>query len=83
MRAEHHITHLLITGLATDYCVRASTLSALSCPQWRGTVLVVRDAVRGVDPVQSEKVLLELEEAGAKVVEMEGEEVRAFLRGSR
>lgn len=42
----HAVTHLLIGGLATDYCVKASALDARK----RGLrVTLLEDAVRGVD----------------------------------
>lgn len=61
------VTHLVIAGLATDYCVRETTLDALA----RGyptTVLV--DGVRAVDREagDGERALAELREAGATLV---------------
>ena len=60
------VEHLVIGGLATDYCVRASALDALR-HGYRVTVL--REAVRGVDltPGDSERALEELRAAGAAV----------------
>ena len=46
-------------------------------PAWK--VFVVREAVRGVDAVASERVLEELEAAGAKVVSIGGEELAPRL----
>jgi nicotinamidase/pyrazinamidase len=60
----------VVGGLATDYCVRASVLGALE----RGfEVLVLKDAVRGVDvqPGDSEKALQEMQSKGAKLVSLE------------
>lgn len=81
--ADHTITHLYVVGLATDFCVRASVLAALEaaaqCDQpW--TVTVVSEGCRAVDASKSRKVLEELEAAGAKVVSIEGEEVRSLRR---
>lgn len=67
---ERGIRQLVVGGLATDYCVRASVLGALE----RGfEVLVLRDAVRGVDvqPGDSEKALNEMQNRGAKLVTLE------------
>lgn len=64
---EKGIDTLYITGLATDYCVRATTLDALK----RGfKVKVVLDAIRGVDvnPGDSRRALEEMKAAGAELV---------------
>lgn len=64
------IKRLVVGGLATDYCVRASVLDGLE----RGIdVLVLRDAVRGVDvqPGDGEKALAEMQSKGAKLVTLE------------
>jgi nicotinamidase/pyrazinamidase len=64
------VRRLVVGGLATDYCVRASVLGALE----RGfEVLVLKDAVRGVDvqPGDSEKALQEMQSKGAKLVSLE------------
>ncbi|GAA6023323.1 hypothetical protein JCM10207_006234 [Rhodosporidiobolus poonsookiae] len=80
-RADAQIDTLVVCGLATDFCVRASVLDALALSQKKGwDILVVREGVRGVDPDQEEHVLRELEEAGARVVSVEGEELKRFLR---
>lgn len=70
---------MYVLGLATDFCVRASVLAALSptSPPWK--VFVVREAVRGVDPVASERVLKELTAAGACVISMGGKELASRL----
>ncbi len=59
------IDHLYITGLATDYCVRATALDALK----RGfKVSVVKEAVRGVKLEDSERALKEIQENGGEVI---------------
>jgi nicotinamidase/pyrazinamidase len=60
------ISHLVIAGLATDYCVRATALDALRLG-YRVTVL--RDAVRAVDvaPGDGARALAELAAAGAEL----------------
>lgn len=58
------ITRLVVGGLATDYCVRATVLDALD----RGyPVRVLRDAVRAVDlqPGDGARALVEMAQAGA------------------
>ncbi|GAA5995718.1 hypothetical protein JCM5350_008107 [Sporobolomyces pararoseus] len=72
---------LVVAGLATDYCVRASVLSApteasLLPAGERREVFVVREAVRGVNSKREEEVLNELEEQGAKIVALESSDVR-------
>ncbi|MFA5896635.1 MAG: bifunctional nicotinamidase/pyrazinamidase [Thermoplasmata archaeon] len=65
------IDELYICGLATDYCVRASTLDALR----RGLrVTVLEDAIRGVDlkSGDSEMALKEMRTAGARFRETRG-----------
>jgi hypothetical protein len=54
-------------GLATDYCVRASTIDA--CRLGFDTT-VVTDAIRAVDvnPGDGDRALEEMKEAGAKLV---------------
>ena len=56
------IHHLLVGGLATDYCVRHSVLDALEAG-FRVTVLV--DAIAGVDVDASARALTEMCDAGA------------------
>jgi len=65
---EMGVGDLFICGLATDYCVRATSIDASK----RGfPVRVLRDAVRGVDlkPGDSEGALGELKAVGATFVE--------------
>ena len=61
------IDSLVVGGLATDFCVRASALDARE----RGfDVTVVEDAVRGIDvePGDAERALDEMRAAGARIV---------------
>jgi nicotinamidase/pyrazinamidase len=63
---ERGIDRLTVVGLATDYCVKHTTLDALSAGF---EVIVDREAVRGVEvePGDSERALDEMREAGATV----------------
>ena len=63
---DRDIDQLYIGGLATDYCVRASVLDALSADL---KVTVLEDAVAGVDvrPGDSVRAIAEMRGAGAKV----------------
>ena len=58
------VSRLVIVGLATDYCVRATALAALRLGY---RVVVLRDAVRAVDLAagDGERALAELAAAGA------------------
>jgi len=57
---------VLVGGLATDYCVRATALDAL---REGFEVVVLRDAVRAVDvqPGDGDRALEEMRAAGARV----------------
>jgi len=64
---ELGVDELFICGLATDYCVRATTLDGLR----RGmTVRVLRDAIRGVEvkPGDSEMAVKEMRANGAHLL---------------
>jgi nicotinamidase/pyrazinamidase len=58
---------IFIGGLATDYCVKQTTLDGL---RQGFNVVVLRDAIRGVNlhPDDSEKALIEMRQAGAVMV---------------
>jgi nicotinamidase/pyrazinamidase len=64
---EKGVNRVVVCGLATDYCVRATALDAL---QEGFEVVVLADAVRGVDvhPGDSQRALEDLRRAGARVV---------------
>ncbi len=65
--ARSRVQTLYLTGLATDYCVRATALDACQ----RGyDVFVVTDAVRAVNvkPSDGEQALREMAVAGARLV---------------
>jgi nicotinamidase/pyrazinamidase len=61
------VTHLVVGGLATDYCVRNNVLDAL---RHGLAVLLVEDAIRAVDvaPGDGQRALDEMRAAGAEVV---------------
>ncbi len=65
---HHGVETVYLTGLATDYCVRATALDAL---REGFTTWVVVDAIRGVDVKSgdSQRALLELAEKGAGLIE--------------
>ncbi|HUF81806.1 MAG TPA: nicotinamidase [Burkholderiales bacterium] len=59
------ITALYVGGLATDHCVRASVLDARAAGL---LVVVVTDAVAGIDIEDSRRALKEMQAAGASLV---------------
>ncbi len=63
---ERGVRRLVIGGLATDYCVRASALDALGAGF---DVVVVEDAIRAIDvePGDGERALDEVRAAGGTV----------------
>ncbi len=68
--ASMGVTEIYITGLATDYCVRASALDAAKSGL---TTYVVTDAVAAVNlqPTDGEKALDEMKRSGVKLVTSE------------
>lgn len=62
----HGIRDIDLAGLATDYCVRASTLDALAAGR---RVRVFTDLVAGVHPDSSAAALAEVEAAGAELAD--------------
>lgn len=65
---EQGVTDLYVTGLATDYCVRASALDAI---RLGFKTYVVTDAVAAVNvqPGDDQKALDEMQKAGATLVQ--------------
>ena len=62
------VTNLVVGGLATDYCVRASVLDACRAGL---DVTVVTDAVAGISPDGAARALEEMRRAGARLVASE------------
>ncbi len=67
---SRQVERLFITGLATDYCVRQTTLDARAAGF---TVFLVEDAVRGVSPETTAAALAEMEAAG--VIRIRSDEI--------
>lgn len=63
---EHGIIDIDITGLATDYCVRASSLDAIAHGRH---VRVFTDLVAGVHAESSDRALAEIAHAGGELLE--------------
>lgn len=66
MLREAGIERVVIAGLATDYCVRATALDAV---RLSFQTLVVRDGIRAVDvnPGDGERAITEMTQAGVQV----------------
>ncbi len=62
------VERVFVTGLATDYCVRATALDAKKAGF---EVVLVRDAVRGVAPETTKRALVELKQEGIDSVNSE------------
>jgi nicotinamidase/pyrazinamidase len=65
---HRHVTRLYVSGVATDYCVRATALDALR----NGfDVRILSDAIAGIDldPGDVDRALGELTQAGARMVD--------------
>lgn len=61
---QRGVKRVFITGLALDYCVKATALDALK----EGfAVVIVRDCVRAVQSEKTEEILEELRRAGAEI----------------
>ncbi|POH59849.1 isochorismatase family protein [Arthrobacter glacialis] len=61
---ENDVEDVVIVGLATDHCVRATALDAVNAGY---NTTVLRDYIAGVDEDASDEVLEELEDAGVEV----------------
>ncbi|MEO6530116.1 MAG: isochorismatase family protein [Specibacter sp.] len=61
---ENDVEDVVIVGLATDHCVRATALDAVNAGY---NTTVLRGYVAGVDEDASEEALTELEDAGVEV----------------
>jgi nicotinamidase/pyrazinamidase len=61
----HGIRDIDLAGIATDYCVRASTLDAIAAGR---RVRVFTDLIAGVHPDASAAALAEIQAAGAQLV---------------
>jgi nicotinamidase/pyrazinamidase len=75
---DRGVDRVFVCGLATDYCVRASTIDA--CKEGFD-VTVVEDAIRAVDVNEGdgERAVQEMRDAGAKIAR--SEELLARSRG--
>lgn len=62
---EDGIQKLIIYGLATDYCVKATVLDALAAGY---RVELIPELCRGVSPDTTESALREMEAKGAKII---------------
>ncbi|WP_026532809.1 isochorismatase family protein [Arthrobacter sp. H41] len=62
---EHEVEEVVLAGLATDHCVRATALDALQAGY---SVSLLTTLTRGVDPERTADTLDELEAAGVELL---------------
>jgi nicotinamidase/pyrazinamidase len=73
---EGKIKRVIVYGLATDYCVRATALDAIAAGF---EVVLIRDLCRGVNPETSRKALEEMKEKGVVILEeLDPERIKAM-----
>jgi nicotinamidase/pyrazinamidase len=63
---HNEIEQIVLYGIATDYCVRATALDAIRAGL---QVIVVQELCRGVAPHTSQDALKEMEKAGAVILD--------------
>jgi nicotinamidase/pyrazinamidase len=65
---DRHVTRVYVTGIATDYCVKATALDALQAGL---EVRILPDAITGIDvrPGDAGRALDEMSAAGAQIVQ--------------
>jgi nicotinamidase/pyrazinamidase len=63
---RNEIEQVVLYGIATDYCVRATALDAIRAGLG---VIVIQELCRGVAPDTSQEALKEMERAGAVILE--------------
>jgi len=61
------VENLIVCGLATDYCVKATVLDAVKAGY---NVRVISDGIQGVNinPLDGANAILEMEKAGAEII---------------
>ena len=63
---QHKINKVVIYGIATDYCVRATSLDAIAAGY---KVIVIKNLCRGVAPDTSQKAIDELKAKGVIILD--------------
>ena len=64
---ENDVDEVVIVGLATDYCVRATALDAIAAGY---DTFVIPELCAGIDRVDSRAALVELEDAGVELLDL-------------
>lgn len=73
---QNEIRRIIACGLATDYCVRWSVLGGL---EEGFQVLVIEEAIAGVDQDGSTAALKEMTDKGARLVSLQDPEIQKML----
>jgi nicotinamidase-related amidase len=69
---ESRVTHVYVVGLASDYCVKSTAIDAAK----EGfTTYIVEEGTRAVDPAGWAEGRKVVEDAGVKIVSMDGPEI--------
>jgi nicotinamidase/pyrazinamidase len=63
---QHKITKVVVYGIATDYCVRATALDAAAL---KYKVVLIKNLCRGVAPDTSQKAIEEMKSKGALILD--------------
>ena len=63
---QRGISQLIVYGIATDYCVRATVMDAVELGY---EVMVMKDLTRGVDPETTRNALEEMQKHGVVILE--------------
>jgi nicotinamidase-related amidase len=71
----HGIGHVVVCGIATDYCVRATVIDALN---YDIRVTLAEDACRGVSPETTAAALADMAAEGAKAAKRNGLDKNMF-----
>ena len=75
--SENGVTSIVIFGIATDYCVKAT---AIDLARAGFNVIAVEELCRGVTPETSAQALAEMRKEGVKlIVELDLEKIRSLL----
>ena len=74
---EHGVTSIVIYGIATDYCVKATAIDLVRAGS---KVVAVEQLCRGVTPETSAQALKQMQEEGVRVIkDLDMEKIKSFM----